>query len=70
MMAALVSLVAGTGLSAWQAVEARAQSDAAWRAKVLADEQAEVNGHDLGRELFAGMRRNVSTAEEGGITWR
>jgi phosphogluconate dehydratase len=36
----------------------------------LSDEQAEGNGHDLGRELFAGMRRNVSTAEEGGISWR
>jgi len=31
--------------------------------------QAEVNGHDLGRELFAGLRRNVKSAEEGAITW-
>jgi phosphogluconate dehydratase len=31
----------------------------------LADE----NGHGLGRELFAGMRRNVLTAEEGACTW-
>jgi phosphogluconate dehydratase len=31
--------------------------------------QAEANGHDLGRELFAGMRRNVKSAEEGAITW-
>jgi phosphogluconate dehydratase len=31
--------------------------------------QAEVNHHDLGRELFAGMRRNVRSAEEGAITW-
>jgi phosphogluconate dehydratase len=30
---------------------------------------AEVNGHGLGRELFAGMRRNVLTAEEGACTW-
>ena len=32
-------------------------------------EQADVNHHDLGRELFAGMRRNVRSAEEGAITW-
>ncbi len=25
--------------------------------------------HDLGRELFAGMRRNVGNAEEGACTW-
>ena len=31
--------------------------------------QADVNGHDLGRELFAGMRRNVLSAEEGAVTW-
>jgi phosphogluconate dehydratase len=31
--------------------------------------QAEINGHDLGRELFAGMRRNVKSAEEGAVTW-
>jgi len=31
--------------------------------------QAEVNDHDLGRELFAGMRRNVLSAEQGAITW-
>ncbi len=31
--------------------------------------QAEVNGHDLGRELFAGMRRNVKSAEEGAVSW-
>jgi len=35
----------------------------------LSDEQAEINAHDLGRELFGGMRRNVLTAEEGAITW-
>jgi len=27
------------------------------------------NSHGLGRELFAGMRRNVLSAEEGAITW-
>jgi len=31
--------------------------------------QADVNGHDLGRELFASMRRNVLSAEEGAVTW-
>jgi phosphogluconate dehydratase len=30
---------------------------------------AESNGHGLGRELFAGMRRNVVSAEEGACTW-
>ena len=27
------------------------------------------DGHGLGRELFGGMRRNVTTAEEGAVTW-
>ncbi|KWT93182.1 MULTISPECIES: phosphogluconate dehydratase [unclassified Variovorax] len=27
------------------------------------------NGHGLGRDLFAGMRRNALTAEEGACTW-
>ena len=35
----------------------------------LAAGQAEVNGHGLGRELFAGMRRNVLSAEQGACTW-
>ena len=35
----------------------------------LAAGQAEVNGHGLGRELFAGMRRNVMSAEQGACTW-
>ncbi len=35
----------------------------------LAPAQAEANGHDLGRELFAGMRKNVVSAEEGACTW-
>jgi phosphogluconate dehydratase len=30
---------------------------------------AEAHAHDLGRELFAGMRRNVKGAEEGAISW-
>jgi phosphogluconate dehydratase len=32
-------------------------------------DSAAANGHDLGRELFAGLRRNVRTAEEGAVTW-
>lgn len=31
--------------------------------------QAEANAHGVGRELFAGMRRNALAAEEGGCTW-
>ncbi len=45
---------------------------AEWAARdnaTLDPAQAEANGHDLGRELFAGMRRNVLSAEEGAITW-
>ncbi len=43
-----------------------------WAARtplVLSEAQASVNDHDLGRELFAGMRRNVGSAEQGAITW-
>jgi phosphogluconate dehydratase len=29
----------------------------------------EANGLGMGRELFAGMRNNALTAEEGGCTW-
>jgi phosphogluconate dehydratase len=46
--------------------------DATWASRALATlspAQAEANGHDLGRELFAGMRRNVKSAEEGAVTW-
>jgi len=46
--------------------------DAEWAARpaaVLPPEQAEAHAHDLGRELFAGMRRNVGSAEQGAITW-
>ena len=31
--------------------------------------QAAANGHGIGRELFAGMRRNAVAAEEGACTW-
>jgi phosphogluconate dehydratase len=46
--------------------------DATWAAReqaVLPDPQADINGHGLGRELFAGMRRNVLSAEQGACTW-
>jgi phosphogluconate dehydratase len=45
---------------------------AAWNAREAAPlppAQREANGHDYGRELFAGMRRNVVSAEEGACTW-
>ncbi|MBS0445929.1 MAG: phosphogluconate dehydratase [Proteobacteria bacterium] len=36
---------------------------------VLPAAQAHATAHGLGRELFAGMRRNVTSAEEGACTW-
>jgi len=45
---------------------------ATWASRTTAtigDAQRAANGHDLGRELFAGMRRNVRSAEEGAVTW-
>ena len=36
---------------------------------LLSAEQADVNAHGLGRELFGGMRRLVRSAEEGAVTW-
>lgn len=35
----------------------------------LSDAQRAADGHGLGRELFAGMRRNALTAEEGACSW-
>jgi phosphogluconate dehydratase len=32
-------------------------------------EEAEQHDHDLGRDLFAGMRRQVADAEHGAVTW-
>jgi len=46
--------------------------DDEWAARevaILSDEQRAGNGHGLGRDLFAGMRRNALTAEEGACTW-
>ena len=45
---------------------------AVWAAReclALPDAAAQINGHGLGRELFAGMRRNVTSAEEGACSW-
>ena len=45
---------------------------ATWQARSVVaqgSDQAERNSHDLGRELFAGMRKNVGGAEEGACTW-
>ena len=33
------------------------------------DDQAQTHAHDLGRDLFAGLRRNVQGAEQGAISW-
>jgi phosphogluconate dehydratase len=46
--------------------------EAEWNARSLAQRDAAlaaVHAHDLGRELFAGLRRNVNSAEEGACTW-
>jgi phosphogluconate dehydratase len=46
--------------------------EATWAAREcaeLSDAQRQINAHGLGRELFAGLRRNVLSAEEGAITW-
>jgi len=43
-----------------------------WRAREVAalpPAHADANGRYYGRELFAGMRRNVVSAEEGACTW-
>jgi phosphogluconate dehydratase len=46
--------------------------EAEWKARTPATMPAELieaNGLDMGRELFAGMRRNALAAEEGACTW-
>jgi phosphogluconate dehydratase len=43
-----------------------------WAARdtaTLPEVQRIADGHGLGRELFAGMRRNALTAEEGACSW-
>jgi phosphogluconate dehydratase len=47
-------------------------SDAEWATRetlTMPVELREANQHGIGRELFAGMRRNALTAEEGACTW-
>ncbi len=47
-------------------------ADQEWAARpqaAISCEQAESNAHDLGRDLFSGLRRNVLTAEEGAVSW-
>ena len=46
--------------------------EAEWAARPLAERSqslAETHGAGFGRNLFAGMRRNVNSAEEGACTW-
>jgi phosphogluconate dehydratase len=46
--------------------------DREWSARSLvgiSPEKALSNAHDLGRELFGGMRKNVTSAEQGACTW-
>ena len=52
-------------------LEARVDA-ATWAGRTDAEltvAQAEVNGQGLGRELFAGLRKNVLSAEEGACSW-
>jgi phosphogluconate dehydratase len=45
---------------------------ATWAARepaIRSEAQALVHAHDLGRDLFAGMRRAVQGAEQGAISW-
>jgi phosphogluconate dehydratase len=42
---------------------------AARESATLPEAQRIADGHGLGRELFAGMRRNALTAEEGACSW-
>ena len=43
-----------------------------WAARAIEDRPADLAddaAHGLGRELFGGMRRNVTSAEQGAVTW-
>jgi phosphogluconate dehydratase len=62
----LIRLDANAGtLQALVAADEWAARDNATRTPAMAGEHA----HGLGRELFAGMRRHVTSAEEGACTW-
>jgi phosphogluconate dehydratase len=46
--------------------------DGTWAAREavhLDPAHARDNAHGIGRELFGGMRKNVTSAEEGACTW-
>ncbi len=46
--------------------------EAEWASRELAqrsDALADAHAHDFGRELFAGLRRNVNAAEQGACSW-
>jgi phosphogluconate dehydratase len=46
--------------------------DREWSARstvAITNAHAEDNAHGLGRELFGGMRKNVTSAEQGACTW-
>ena len=46
--------------------------DADWAARAVAVRDAtmaDAHAHGLGRDLFAGLRRNVNSAEEGACSW-
>jgi phosphogluconate dehydratase len=46
--------------------------EGAWASRsaaTLPPAHADDNAHGLGRELFGGMRKNVTSAEEGACTW-
>ncbi len=46
--------------------------EAIWAARdpvQMSRQHVDANGHGLGRELFAGMRKNVTSAEQGACTW-
>jgi phosphogluconate dehydratase len=57
------------GVAGTLAVLVPADEWAARQNATMTDEQRTADGHGLGRELFAGMRRNALTAEEGACTW-
>jgi len=46
--------------------------EAEWQAReaaTLSPAELDENAHGIGRELFAGLRRNVTRAEEGAVSW-
>ena len=57
------------GGPATRGVRDRPDNPAAREQAVLTDASAQANGRGLGRELFAGTRRNVLSAEQGACSW-